>query len=114
MDDLDQYIREYGYNNICSGNYVHIKHPNEEYSFYAHFIPHSVTIRKGDKVKQGQVIGKVGNSGNSTSPHLHFQLADGQDHLIARGLPCSFTNLRNCEGKKISFVERSNSLVHAD
>jgi murein DD-endopeptidase MepM/ murein hydrolase activator NlpD len=44
----------------------------------------------GQSVKKGDVLGKVGHSGNSFSPHLHFQLMDSSDIFSARGLPCAF------------------------
>lgn len=54
------------------GNYVKILHSDGTYTVYAHMAKNSITVRSGDKVKQGQVIGKVGNSGSSTGAHLHF------------------------------------------
>lgn len=56
------------------GNLVVIKHAENEYSLFAHFKQNSVRVKLGDKVKQGQVIGLCGNSGNSSEPHLHFQV----------------------------------------
>lgn len=56
------------------GNYVVIKHNDSTYSLYAHLKPGSIIVKEGQKVKAGQKIGAVGNSGNSTEPHLHFQL----------------------------------------
>ncbi|MEU0914165.1 M23 family metallopeptidase [Streptomyces althioticus] len=47
----------------------------------------SLTVREGDRVHPGQVLAQVGNSGNSTEPHLHFQLMDGPDPDTARGIP---------------------------
>jgi murein DD-endopeptidase MepM/ murein hydrolase activator NlpD len=41
-------------------------------------------------VRKGDVLGKVGHSGNSTAPHLHFQLMDSSDLLSAKGIPCAF------------------------
>lgn len=58
------------------GNYIVIKHAEKEYSFMAHFIPNSITVKKGDHVKKHQFIGKCGNSGHSTEPHLHFHLQE--------------------------------------
>ena len=43
-------------------------------SGYAHFSANTITVRAGDKVQQGQVIGQVGSSGCSTGPHLHFEV----------------------------------------
>lgn len=57
-----------------AGNYVIIEHPNNEYSFLAHFRQQSIQVNVGDTVKQGQVLGLCGNSGNSSEPHIHFQV----------------------------------------
>ena len=76
------------------GNYVVIRHDGEEYSNYAHLRTGSVKVKKGDVVKQGQIIGQLGHSGNSTEPHLHFQIVDGPDPMFARGIPITFSNIR--------------------
>lgn len=59
------------------GNGVIVKHGDSLYSVYAHFQPGKVRVKAGAKVKQGTVLGLCGNSGNSSEPHLHFQLQDG-------------------------------------
>ena len=56
------------------GNYVRIKHPNGYYTLYAHLKYGSVTVSKGSKVKKGQVIGYMGNTGHSFGAHLHFEV----------------------------------------
>ena len=56
------------------GNYIQILHPDGKYTFYAHLYKNSMTVSVGDEVAQGQVIAKVGNTGNSTGPHLHFEV----------------------------------------
>ena len=76
-----------------AGNYVKIDHGNSEYSFYAHLQPGSVRVHVGDKVKAGDVIGKLGSSGNSTEPHLHFHLCDKPDLLMCAGIPVNFSNV---------------------
>lgn len=55
------------------GNTVIIKHTNDIFSKYSHLKYHSIEVKEGDIVKQGQVLGKCGNSGRSPYPHLHFQ-----------------------------------------
>ena len=57
------------------------------YAFYAHLQPGSLRVKLGDRVRQGQVVGLVGNSGNSTEPHLHFHLSDGNSPLGSEGVP---------------------------
>ncbi|MCL2619670.1 MAG: M23 family metallopeptidase [Defluviitaleaceae bacterium] len=75
------------------GNFVIIKHADGEFSVSAHLLPRSITVRKGDEVKQGQIIGKCGNSGNTSEPHLHFQLQSSKSFFLSAGLPISFVNI---------------------
>jgi murein DD-endopeptidase MepM/ murein hydrolase activator NlpD len=60
------------------------------YALYAHLAPGSVAVTGGQQVRAGEVLGRVGHTGNSTAPHLHFQLMDSADPLQARGVPCAF------------------------
>jgi murein DD-endopeptidase MepM/ murein hydrolase activator NlpD len=76
-----------------TGNYVLIDHGKSEYSFYAHLQPGSVRVPKGDRVQSGDVIGKLGSSGNSTEPHLHFHVCDSNDPLMSAGIPVNFSNV---------------------
>ncbi len=50
----------------------------------------SVKFKKGDKVQKAQIIAQIGNSGNSTEPHLHFQMNEGGDVLNVRSIPIRF------------------------
>ena len=69
------------------GNHVIIDLGGGRYAFYAHLQPGSLQVKRGDKVRTGQVVGLVGNSGNSTEPHLHFHLSDGNSPLGSEGIP---------------------------
>lgn len=112
-EERKPFIEKYGLAAQC-GNYVVLKHANEEYSFYGHLMVDSLTIKKGDVVKQGQVIGRVGHTGMSSCPHLHFQLMDGPDFMSNRGLPCSFINIKDVAGNKLGFIQEDNIIVHAE
>ncbi len=57
------------------------------FALYAHLQPQSLKVKTGDKVRAGQVLGLVGNSGNSDLPHLHFQIVDADSPLGAEGVP---------------------------
>jgi len=69
------------------GNHVIIDIGNGNYAFYAHLQPGSLRVKLGDKVRRGQVVGLVGNTGNSTEPHLHFHVSNGSSPLGSEGLP---------------------------
>jgi murein DD-endopeptidase MepM/ murein hydrolase activator NlpD len=68
------------------GNHVIIDIGGGRYAFYAHLQPGSLRVKVGDRVRRGQVVGLVGNSGNSTEPHLHFHIADGVSPLGSEGM----------------------------
>ncbi|HEY0685953.1 MAG TPA: M15 family metallopeptidase [Steroidobacter sp.] len=69
------------------GNFVQLDLGGGLYAFYAHLQPGSLRVKAGDKVRRGQVIGLVGNTGNSTEPHLHFHVSNSPEPLGAEGFP---------------------------
>jgi murein DD-endopeptidase MepM/ murein hydrolase activator NlpD len=73
------------------GNHVIVNLGDSVYAFYAHLQPGSITVHVGDTVRRGQTLGLVGNSGNSTEPHLHFHLSDANSPLGGEGLPYVYT-----------------------
>ncbi len=79
----------------AAGNYVLIEHAGGEHSLYAHMRRGSARVRVGQRVSTGDQVGEAGSSGNSTEPHLHFQVIDGPDLNRARGLPVVFEGLRD-------------------
>jgi murein DD-endopeptidase MepM/ murein hydrolase activator NlpD len=82
------------------GNHVILDIGEGRYAFYAHLKPGSLRVRVGERVKRGQVVGLVGNSGNSTEPHLHFHIMDGTSPLGSEGIPYaieSFESIGLCQ-----------------
>lgn len=75
------------------GNMVVIDHGNGEYSMIAHLQQGSVQVKPGEHVTQGQVIGRLGHSGDTDTPHVHYQLQSGPDFLHSDALPCHFDNI---------------------
>jgi murein DD-endopeptidase MepM/ murein hydrolase activator NlpD len=71
------------------GNHV-ILRCGDVYAGFAHLTTGSVAVEAGRSVLVGEVLGRVGHTGNSTAPHLHFQLMDDPDPLVAGGVPCAF------------------------
>ena len=69
------------------GNHVIVDLGGGHYAFYAHLQPGSLKVELGEKVRRGQAIGLLGNSGHSTAPHLHFQITDGTSPLGSEGVP---------------------------
>lgn len=74
------------------GNHVIIDHGEEEYSFLAHLQMGSVAVEAGDPVEAGTVVGRCGNSGNSSEPHLHYHLQNSPEPLAGEGLPAFFVD----------------------
>ena len=87
-----------------AGNYIIIKNSNKIFALLAHLQMNSICVKEGEKIKTGQIIGRVGHSGNSTAPHLHFQLMDNIDPKKANGILCSFADydeLNNGNWKRV-------------
>jgi len=74
------------------GNHVVLDIGGGHYALYAHLQTGSLRVKLGDKVHRGQVVGLVGNTGNSTEPHLHFDITDGTSPLGSEGLPYLMTS----------------------
>lgn len=79
------------------GNYVVIDHGNGEFSMIAHMQKGSVRVKAGDTVAQGAMIGLLGNSGDTSGPHVHYQLQNGPDWESADALPARFNNVESLE-----------------
>jgi hypothetical protein len=88
----------------AGGNHVVVAFGGGHYAFYAHLQPGTVRVKVGQKVKVGQVLGLLGNSGNSNAPHLHFHVMDSPHPLASNGMPYRFRSfavegeLTNLEG----------------
>ena len=89
------------------GNHVLLQSADraDVYAMYAHLAQGSVPVKAGDTVKAGDRIGEVGHTGNSTAPHLHFQLMDSPDRSTAKGLAVAFTAYEEQDGDAWRLVE---------
>ncbi|MDP9844692.1 M23 family metallopeptidase [Streptosporangium lutulentum] len=83
-------FREMGGPGQVVGNHVVIDLGEGTYAMYAHLQRGSLAVREGDRVRAGQLLARCGNSGNSTEPHVHFQLMDNPDLDVAHGVPFSW------------------------
>ncbi len=72
------------------GNYIILDLGHGYFAFYAHLQPKSFRFKVGDKVRRGQTLALLGNSGQADAPHLHFHITDGNSPLGADGVPYVF------------------------
>lgn len=97
----------------CSyGNYVKLKHPNGYYTLYAHLKYKTVTVSKGAKVKKGDVIGYMGNTGRSQGAHLHFEVRD-KSNVRINPTPYLNANLPNMKVKTCEYRVYNNKHWYA-
>lgn len=75
------------------GNTIILKTANNEYLFFAHFKQNSIVVKQGQKVKQGELLGLCGNSGNSSEAHLHFHIQNVEDMNKATGAKCYYDEI---------------------
>ncbi len=81
------------------GNHLILrKHDSDVFALLAHLRTGSIGVVTGQTIQTGQELAQLGHSGNSTAPHLHFQLMDGPDLLEASGLPCCFLQYEALRG----------------
>jgi len=99
------------------GNLVIIEHGGGLWSAYAHLVPGSLRVKVGAKVKRGQVLGRCGNSGNSSEPHLHVQLEDGPRFEKSWGVEPVFAGVDvtrdGTRAREEAYTWRKGDLVHA-
>ena len=69
------------------GNHIVLDLGNGVFAFYAHLQKGSVNVSVGNHVKRGQVLAKLGNTGNTSAPHLHIHLMDGPSVIGSNGIP---------------------------
>jgi murein DD-endopeptidase MepM/ murein hydrolase activator NlpD len=94
------------------GNHMILDLGGGRFAFYAHLQPGSIRVKLGDRVRRGQVLGLVGNSGNSTEPHLHFHVSDANSPLGSEGLPYAIDKFDVIDGK--SAVAHENAMPLQD
>ncbi len=82
-----EYISSRRFPEKIAGNYVLLEISKSEYALLAHLVKGSILMKPGESVEIGQVIGKLGHSGNSTMPHLHMQFMNSHDFNTAQGIP---------------------------
>ena len=87
------------------GNYVIIDHGNDEFSLIDHMQKDSVKVEVGNEVTRGTVLGKIGNSGDSGSPHIHYALQNGIDGRNSEGLPSRFSEFELLLGDTVKRIQ---------
>jgi murein DD-endopeptidase MepM/ murein hydrolase activator NlpD len=99
MASADGYISDVSFSDLLAGfgNQLEVTHNNELVTRYAHL--ENIVVKRGQRVKKGQVIGTVGNSGGSIAPHLHYEvLKKGEEqnpihYLLQNISPAEFQQL---------------------
>lgn len=86
-------IRELGGPGFIIGNRVTIRGADGIFATVAHLQRRSVSVKVGESVSAGDPIGRCGNSGNTTEPHVHAQLMDRRSPITAQGIPMAFGNI---------------------
>ena len=104
-------VRSIGGARFLLGNHVVLDLGGGVYASLCHLKRRSATVKPGQQVAEGQVLARCGNSGNSTEPHLHFQLMDHPRELLAAGLPLAFTGLSDERSEPQGHLPRGGEIV---
>jgi murein DD-endopeptidase MepM/ murein hydrolase activator NlpD len=98
MMTVEAMVREIGGAGLVLGNHVVVDHGDGVYAAYAHLRRGSPLVAEGDRVQAGQQLAEVGNSGNTTEPHLHVQLMDRPVVTAAAGVPFRWRDIEIAPG----------------
>jgi Peptidase family M23 len=93
------------------GNHVVLDHGNGEYSVFAHFRRGSVSVKQSQRVRQGDLLGRCGNSGRSSEPHLHYHLQNATLNPRAEGLPAFFVDVSVDGGPPVHSEPRKGQTI---
>ena len=91
------------------GNHIILDLGGGRFAFYAHLQPGKIRVKVGDRVKRGEVMALLGNSGNSTEPHLHFHITNANSALGSEGLPYLLDAWHNeipMQNDRVNFPEK--------
>ncbi len=105
-------IVEYVGRNGGYGKYIRIRHNNGYKTAYAHMSNYKKGISKGVRVNQGEVIGYVGSTGNSTGPHLHYEIIYQNKHI--NPLKLKLPSGKILEGKELEKFKEEYKIIYAD
>ncbi len=105
-------IIEFVGNNGGYGKYIRIRHNNEYKTAYAHLSSFKKGISKGVRVNQGEIIGFVGSTGNSTGPHLHYEILFNNKHI--NPLKLKLPSGKILEGKELENFKKAYKRIYAD
>lgn len=96
------------------GNTIIIDHQNGEFSLLCHFKHNSIRVKPKNRVKQGETMGLCGNTGNTSEPHIHFNLQDNKLMHRAKALPAQFGRIlvdgelkTDCEPERGQMVQNA-------
>ncbi|WP_213455185.1 M23 family metallopeptidase [Rhizomonospora bruguierae] len=99
---------------LVVGNRVILDLGDGTYALYAHLQRGSLAVREGDRVRPGQLLARCGNTGNSSEPHVHFQLMDSPDLDVARGIPFTWRGLGVPRNGDVFAIDESDQSDQGD
>jgi hypothetical protein len=96
-----------------SGNWLALKIAPQRWAFYAHLQPGSIRVKVGQRVKRGQLLGLLGDSGNAVGPHLHFQVGDALAESLnaTEGVPFVFDSYVDGKTRRTRVLPRNNENI---
>ena len=93
------------------GNYIRINHKSGLQTAYAHLNKYSKSIKRGDSIKQGEIIGYAGSSGLSTGPHLHYEVIRNGEKIDPSNFTKEITRVNLEDNELLSFKKERNKII---